>query len=197
VELPLKLDGGDFMKIRLRMNPSEKPSAADAASTILVSWSGSVAGETTDARWRYSWDGTSSNASVLEAVEAGLNPFIGMPVQHSVHLPPGNPEPVPFRMRASSPLRIEYVDAKSGALLAVDNNGNGDLTEAGDLCVGAKAENAAPTPLLVPVTGSSNAEIEVWYFPTTDTPKDREITLGVELYQDKEWRPHATDRLKF
>lgn len=198
VELPLTLAGGDFLKIRLRMMPaSGKPMTPDAAATIQLTWTASAGSHTAVASWRYSWDGAALNASVLDSAEAGLNPFIGMPVQHTIHVPAGETEPVAFRVRANRPLRIEYVDARKGTLLAVDNNGNGDLTEAGDLCVTAKAGSVAPTPVLTPLAGASNAEIEVWYFPTIDTPLGSEITLGVELYQDKEWSPHATDRLKF
>lgn len=194
--VPLTLDGGDFIKIRLRMKPADKPAASDASSTIQLTWSASAGKHAASGGWRYSWDGAAINASVLESAEVGLNPFVGMPVRHSVHVPAGDTGPVAFRVRASRPLRIEYVDTQSGALLAVDNNGNGDLTEAGDLCVGAQAASASPTPLLAPAAGSSNAEIEVWYFPTIDTPKDSEITLGVELSHDNEWSLQATDRLK-
>lgn len=195
VAVPLTLDGGDFITIRLRMKPAEKPEAA-GFSQIQISWSDAGERRVAVSAWRYSWDEAALNASVLEAAEGDLNPFIGMPVQHSVHVPEHEARPVPFRVRASSPLRIEYVDIRTGGLLAVDNNGNGDLTDAGDICNQAKAGGLAPSPLLRPGEGSSTAEIEVWCFPTAETRKDGEITLGVELYDGNAWNRHAVDRLK-
>jgi tetratricopeptide (TPR) repeat protein len=195
--LPLSLGGGDFVKIQLVMPPGRLP-APEAPATIHLVWTDDATGQTRTMLWHYSQGGTAVNASVLEAAQVGFNPFIGLPVQHSVHIPEAGETPVAFRVRASSPLRIEYLDSTTGRLLAVDNNGNGDFTESGDFWTPVRGEKPGiSSPALTAGKETSTATIEVWYFPNETTGGDREIELSVELHQPAGWQQQAIDRLTF
>jgi len=195
--IPLTLAGGDFIKIQLLVQPAGSSDAKDIA-TIQLTWTDDAGGKSSMSLWHYGWDEAPRVAAVLEATQVGLNPFIGLPVQHSIHVPDSTAGPVSFRIRANGSLRIEYLDADTGKLLAVDNNGNGDFTESGDFWTPSAAGDATPAaPAVMADKQTSTAKIEVWYFPNEDTTNAREIELSVELYIDSKWQQQAIDRLTF
>ncbi|HSH93789.1 MAG TPA: hypothetical protein VK968_06560, partial [Roseimicrobium sp.] len=194
---PLSLDGGDFIKIQLSVLPAQS-SDAKKPDPITLTWKDTAGGVARTAVWNYNWDEASSNAAVLDAAQTGLNPFIGLPVEHSVYIPETSKSTIPFRIRANHPLRIEYVDAHSGVLLAVDHNGNGDFAESGDFCAPAADTSVnSATPVVGVGSETSTAKIEVWYFPNEETKQTHDIELDIELLQNTRWEQQAVDRIKF
>jgi len=195
--IPLTLAGGDFVKIHLLVQASGAPEAKELTA-ISLAWTDDAGAKSSEALWHYGWDETPRDASVLEAAQIGLNPFIGLPVRHTVHVPASTAAPIPFRIRANGSLRVEYLDAETGKLLAVDNNGNGDFTESGDFWTpsgNVGASTSAPAVAGDPKT--STAAIEVWYFSNDETKNTGQMELGVELYIHSEWQQQAVDRLNF
>jgi hypothetical protein len=112
-------------------------------------------------------------------------------------VPAHEPEGVSFRLVSKVPLRFEYYDPSSQALLGVDANGNGDFTETGDLYFQGTSGTAAA---LVPATADDKSlGVEVRIFAidgSLASPETENLIIAAEVFRDDKWSKEAEDTLK-
>ena len=147
--------------------------------------------------WEVSWDPAAKRSVVLDASRLEANPFRSVALYHELALPAGEAIGIPFRLRSPLPLRFEYYDSDTQALLAVDANGNGDFTETGDLHRRGPNDIAAAI-LAIPPTGGRLA-VEVRIFAADGLPlipAASTCLLEAEVYRDGAWSKEAEDTLK-
>ena len=103
-------------------------------------------------------------------------------------------------MRSAIPLRLEYREAGTGKLLAVDDNGNGVFTDRGDVVSPREhGSNHSDFPVLQPLKDVQFAEIESWIFTKPDSALDQhqQIKLPLEIHQDgKGWEEYSSDIIR-
>jgi hypothetical protein len=128
------------------------PVNGTAEATAHVAWVAEGENMSDDSTWEVRWDSSSSQSVVLDASGLRSNPFRHVTLFHELSRSAGLVEPVvPFRLKSPRLLRIEYYEPGSGHLLAVDANGNGDFTEAGDFHMGG---GGSPAAAMVPTDQS-------------------------------------------
>lgn len=132
---------------------------------------------------------------LLNASLATENSYLPILVQPEVPFS-GDEEvrsPTAFRVVARIPLRVEYRDAGTHGLLALDANGNGDFTDAGDFYPPDAATRGFPRAAIVrPPEGPSFLPVELRI--TGGVSGDRiappeGITLRAEIWNGEEWIP--------
>lgn len=119
------------------------------------------------------------------------NPFHGIPLYHE--LAGGSVDakaPLNFRVRASSPCRVEVYEVSSGTLLAVDATGDGAFHRTGDLVLRDADRDGDPDVALRPVP----VTMRVYPLPGQTAPVT--LDLAVELRDaDGTWLAIGHDRL--
>lgn len=167
------------------------------AAAIQVAWENAGQKPGPTATWEVSWSPDASRSVVLDASCLEANPFRSVSLFHELAVPIGEAIGIPFRLRSTVPLRFEYFDAASHQLLAIDANGNGDFTEAGDLHIrGPKGVSAAIFPV-APAGKSVTAEIRI--FATDGLPlftTGSTLVLEAEVHRNGSWTKEAEDTLK-
>jgi tetratricopeptide (TPR) repeat protein len=194
--LPLSLSGGTLRKLYLQQGVAPDATIA-CESHVRLEWISSQRQLTDRAIWHYSLGEATEFAAVIDAAEISPNPYIGVPVEHTIYFPPELQQlQLPIRIRASQPFRIEYRDPTTGGTIAVDNNGNGDFNEAGDFWKpnrGAHSEVNAPR--VTRIEHLPYGSIEVWYFPDEPT-SPRSLDLTVEVFDGEQWLIQAVDQIQ-
>ncbi len=164
---------------------------------VTLAWqaAGQVAGP--ESTWEAHWDAAAIGGVVLDASSLEASPFRFVSLFHELALPPGEELGIPFRMRSPVPLRLEYYNARTQQLLAIDANGNGDFTEAGDLHL--RGPGGVAAAIVPPSVDGSNITVEVHLFATTGEalpPTDPALMLVAEIHRDGAWVREAEDTLK-
>ena len=194
VEVSLELASGTLLEL-----PLSAPSCTvqDAPTRVALEWSDGRS-QKSSALWMVSWGTGSTHAVVLDAARLESNPYVGTPVMHHVAFPVSGRGPVPFRLRSPRALHIEYRNPVNGVLIAVDRNGNGDFTEAGDFFTPAleTAGEQVFTPLLHEIADKGVGSVEVWLYPEVRGGSVDDLELAVEIHIDGEWRDYARDLLQ-
>jgi len=151
------------------------------------------------ASWQLSWGDKTSEAVVLNAARLGLSPFVGVPVLHSVGFADSQSPSQGFRLRSPEPLRIEYRDPRSGTLLAVDDNGNGDFGDAGDFFpTVAGQESQVNAPKIRPLEGMRVGSVEVWIYLRDGNDIQENLSISVELHRGTQgWEEYARNVIQF
>jgi hypothetical protein len=168
-----------------------------ATAEVRVAWehTGQRAGNATT--WSVSWDKAATGSIVLDASALETSPFRSVVLFHELAVPVREPEGVSFRLVSKVPLRFEYYDPRTQALLGVDANGNGDFTETGDLYFQGNSEAAAA---LLPVSsGDKSLGVEVRIFAIDGgpaAPEPASLVLVAEVFRDGKWSKEAEDTLK-
>jgi hypothetical protein len=143
------------------------------------------------------WSATATDRLLLDASGLAANPFRSVSLFHELSAPIGEASGIPFRLRSPSALRLEYYDARSQELLAIDANGNGDFTDAGDYHAHSHSGVSAA---IVPVSAVSKAvTVEVRIFAPGGVPllpASSTLVLEAEVYRDGAWVKEAEDTLK-
>lgn len=128
------------------------PIKGGASATAQVSWVTEEENKGDDSTWEVRWNSSSNSSAVLDASGLRSNPFRHVTLFHELsRRAEVLGSAVPFRLKSPRPLRIEYYEPRSGNLLAVDANGNGNFTEAGDFHMGG---GGSPASAMVPVDQS-------------------------------------------
>jgi len=125
------------------------------------------------------------------------SPFRSVVLFHELAVPVHEPEGVSFRLVSKTPLRFEYYDPSSQALLGVDANGNGDFTETGDLYF--KGSSGAAAALVPAGPGDKSHGVEVRIFAIDGgpaAPEPASLILAAEVFRDGKWSKEAEDTLK-
>lgn len=109
---------------------------------------------------------TAAESTVSDTSLARNNPFYAVHLYHPVAAAGGG---LNFRILPSRPCRVEIIDARDAALLAVDADGDGAFRSAGDNA-GIDADRDGFPELPAATAGDSPAAIEVLIFPLAGAP---------------------------
>lgn len=132
-----------------------------------------------------------------DASSLSSNPFQSIALYHQVAILPQSPAFLPCRIRCSVPLRLEYYDAGSQVLLAIDANGNGNLTDEGDLHLVSK-DGLAAAMLPLPA-GMKHTTLKVKVYSIdgkAPNPSGEEILLTTEVFRDTQWVTESISKLR-
>jgi hypothetical protein len=192
VELARSLSAGGESTLMVTMAAG----AGVAEAQVRVSWS---AGETVfpASTWTVRWAAEAKDSVVLDASLLEANPFRSVSLFHEIAVPAEEFEAVPFRLRSPAALRFEYYDSRSGELLAIDANGNGKFSEAGDLHL--QGEFGVAAALLPVRPGKGALGVEVRIFAPSGEPlplASPALRLESEIYRGGEWVTEADSILR-
>lgn len=167
-----------------------------AEAQVKVSWMG---GDKSSAAstWSVRWAAEAKDSVVLDASLLEANPFRSVSLFHEIAVPEDEFEAVPFRLRSPVVLRFEYYDSRSGELLAIDANGNGDFSEAGDLHL--QGRSGVEAALLPVPPGLGLLGVEVRIFAPSGEPVPlvgKPLGLESEIYRGGEWVTEADSILR-
>lgn len=166
--------------------------AEGAKSSWQIAWRDN-SGET-GAEWRITTERDPFVVSVLNANQLRRNPFYAISFTHQIVRRAGSPGLTNIRFIASTPLRLEYYDAATYRLLAVDAEGNGLFTDPGDALLADADSNLAPD---MTFDGKERLrEIEIVVFSTDATPAAGRQTIVAELLIEDRWEPVARNELE-
>jgi len=192
VKVPASVGAGELASITGRI-----VGASTGSMQAAVVWENASEAAGAPATWTVKWDKASTDSVVMDASLLEANPFHSISLFHELSVPLGDEQGIPFRLRSPLPLRVEYYDSSSSELVAIDANGNGDFTEAGDLYLRGPSGIAAaifPAPL---DGGDRTVQIRISNLdgdpigPSSDT-----LVLEAEVYRDGRWVKEAEDLLK-
>lgn len=192
LKIPLTVSGGGDSSLNVIMVAVEGISAAQ----VRVAWHQAGVDNAATSTWNVSWAADMADRVVLDASALEANPFRSISLFHEFAIPVGEETGIPFRLRSPAALRLEYYDAASDQLLAVDANGNGDFTEAGDLHTRGPSGIACA---VIPIRKSAaDLTVEVRIFAPTGealavTPA---LVLETEIYRNGTWVKEAESTLK-
>ncbi len=145
-------------------------------------------------KWHYSTGETAANSIVTNASRIRSNPFYLVPLFHTLRRPDAqSPSTVDFRIVASSPMRIEVYDETRRHLIYIDDNGDGDLGDTGDLLARDSNGNLLPDIAFAP--GTLDCGIEVLFEEKTPAPEGALAYLEIQLWQQGEWIPYARNTI--
>ncbi|MEA3207734.1 MAG: hypothetical protein QOE70_791 [Chthoniobacter sp.] len=132
-------------------------------------------------------------ATVTNTSLAWENPFYAVRLHHPIRIVGGGSRS--FRVLPSQRCRVEVFDARSGALLAVDADGDGAFQSAGDsVAIDADADNYPDLPA---DAASGRGEIEILIFPLPGAaPSTVDTRIEVQTKSATGWNPVARDILK-
>jgi hypothetical protein len=167
------------------------------AADVQVVWENAGGPAGTAALWDVRWDPAATASVVLDASSLEAGPFRSVPLFHELAVPAGETGGIPFRLRSPVPLRFEYYESRSQQLLAIDANGNGDFTEAGDLHV--RGPSAVAAAILPVPPGDKNLTVEVHIFAPDGnplTPEAATLVLKAEVYRGGKWVMEAENTLR-
>ena len=193
VRIPATLATGSQAALGMALTAT----AGVGTAQVRVAWQNADQGCGPAATWDVRWDAAATGSVVLDASSLEANPFCYVSLFHELAVPAGEDLGIPFRLRSPVPLRFEYYDSSSQHLLAIDANGNGDFTEAGDLHVRGPSGVAAA---IVPATSAAgNLTVEVHIFAVDGQalpPEPSALQMVAEVYRDGAWVKEAEDILK-
>jgi hypothetical protein len=129
-------------------------------------------------------------ATVSNTSLAWANPFYAVPLHHPVRT---GGEPRSFRVLPSRPCRLELLDARTGAILAVDADGDGAFRSAGDSVASDAGADGFPDLPADATTGLG--EIEILVFPPAPASVV-DLRLEVQVKTATGWKSVAHDILK-
>ena len=189
LRFPIALGPGEELGIVLEIKGAP---AEGAKSSWLVAWRDN-SGETA-AEWRITTERDPFVVSVLNANQLRRNPFCAISFTHQIVRRADGPGLANIRFIASTPLRLEYYDAATHHLLAVDAEGNGRFTDPGDVLLADADANLAPD---VAFDGKERLrEIEVLVFSTAAAPAAGPQTIVAELLIEDRWVEVARNELE-
>lgn len=192
VKLPRTFSGGGETQLQVSMAAAANLGEAK----VRMSWETADGTAGTSASWTVNWTSDAKRCVVLDASLLEANPFRCVSLFHELAVPEGFTS-IPFRLRSPVVLRLEYYDPRSGDLLAVDANGNGDFTEAGDLHLQGPDGIAAATLPVSP--GKDPLGIEVRIFACDGSPAPMAspgLMLQSEVHRDGAWVREAENVLR-
>lgn len=191
--VPGQVPAGGLLEIPLEMAPADAVGAASAT----VSWQTDGKELGTASKWNVSWDESATGRVVMDASAMDANPFRSIIFRHELTAPLGETVGIPFRLRSAVPLRIEYYEKAGGAIIAVDENGNGDFTETGDFHRFSPGGIPAALFPMLDVGGKVTAEIRVFAPDGKPLPMlDQPVVLAAEVLRDGAWVKEAENVIR-
>lgn len=193
VKIPRTLKAGEEFILPVSMASS----IGTDEEVATVAWENTGSASGPPATWKVTWSATSHGATVLDASSLEANPFRSVALYHELAVPPGEATGVAFRLRSPVPLRLEYLDAATGTALAVDANGNGDFTEAGDFYLRTRSGASGAVYPLRPGENTLTAEVRI--FSPDGQPlltAGSTLVLEAEIFLNGSWVKQAEDIIR-
>ncbi len=190
---PLTINGGNEVIIKLQLAPS----AGVETSNVQVAWQNEGQPTGPISTWEVAWNPTAHRQVVMDASSVGANPFRSVSLFHEIAVPPGETVGIPFRLRSPVALRFEYLDTITHELVAVDANGNGDFSEAGDLHI--RGPGGVCAAIFPTGSGSRTLSVEVRISSPEGLPlatAGGPLVLQAEVYQNGVWTQQAEDTFR-
>ena len=169
------------------------PSEDGTGTEIRCIWTptGRTNGKVT-ASWIFEANQTGKRTAVIDAHELNDNPYYLIPIRHMIQRRDNQRrQSVDFSIEASALTRIEAYDARTGRLLAIDADGDGDFLGRGDLV--AVDSNRNNLPDVEFEKGQSNASIILYVKPDDG---NTHTELSIRLLENGTWRTDAIDTIK-
>ena len=189
LHFPIALAPGEELGVVFDMKGTP---AEGAKSAVRIVWR-DTSGDT-KADWRVTTEHDPFTVSVLNANQLRRNAFHAISFTHQIVRRASGPGLENIRLIASTPLRLEYYDAATHKLIAVDAEGNGTFTDPGDVLVSDADSNMAPD---VEFDGKERLrEIEIVVFPAAAGPADGAQNITVELLVGERWETVARNELE-
>ena len=189
VHFPLALAPSEELVVVLEMKGAP---AEGAKSSLQIAWRDS-AGESA-AEWRVATERDPFFVAVLNANQLRRNPFYAVSFTQQIVRRDDKQGLMNIRFTASTPLRLEYYDAATHRLLAVDAEGNGRFTDPGDVLLADADSNLAPD---VAFDGRERMrEIEIVVFSTATAPAEGTQNIVAELLIGDRWEKVARNELE-
>ena len=141
--------------------------------------------------WRVTWEAEALDRTVLDASLLAADPFRSITFYHRVEAPLEGS--AAFRMVSPVPLRFEYYDPRSGMLLAIDANGDGDFSGRGDL---RSPGTDGPGAAWITAGADDFIEIRVFGLATPGPETGGGLEIEAQVHRDGEWRTEARDELR-
>lgn len=193
VRIPATLDAGADALLAASITAAEDVTTTE----ITVAWENTDRKSGPPSKWKVSWDPAAARSIVLDASALEAGPFRFATLHHELAVPLGEDLGVPFRLRSPTPLRFEYYDSRTNQLLAIDANGNGDFTEAGDLHLRGPGGVAAA---IVPIAPQdSQVSVQILIFAIDGSPPaatDAPLILEAETHRSGGWTKEAEDTIR-
>lgn len=169
----------------------------NTTATVQVAWENENQTAGRASLWELRWGQSEASQVILDASFLTSNPFRALSLFHEVAILPQSAAFVPCRIKSSVPLRLEYYESSSQALLAIDANGNGNFSEEGDLHLVNKDGQAAA--MLSLPAGLKQTSLEVKLFSIdgkAPNPSGEEIILTTEVFRNNAWAIESINKLK-
>ncbi len=192
LRIPDRIAAGDVAAIVPQVS-----APASSSASVQVSWENEAQAAGKPSLWELRWGETAASQMILDASLLTSNPFRSLSLYHEVAILPHSAAFLPCRIKCSVPLRLEYYEFSSKELLAIDANGNGNISEEGDLHLVSK-EGLAAAMLPLPATRKqTRLEVKLYSIDgKAPNPSGEEILLTIEVFRDNVWVAEAISKLK-
>jgi tetratricopeptide (TPR) repeat protein len=100
------------------------------AEKIALQWNGAT---NAAAEWMFETDGAVRETAIVNVSYEKTNPFFHSAFYHDIYYRGTTETTRNICVQTSVPCRIEFVNASTGRIMAVDANGDGDFEDAGDV----------------------------------------------------------------
>ena len=187
--MPVRLGAGEEILIKI------EAAVATKADGIRLSWE-SGGGTSIQAECFIRPDSAGEDdapgATVANTSLAFENPFYAVHLHHPIR---AGGAPQSFRVQPSRRCRVEVLDARTGALIAVDADGDGTFRGLGDSI--ATDVDADGFPDLPADAATGLGEIEILIFPLPGAaPATRDARIELQVKSPAGWKSIAHDILK-
>jgi hypothetical protein len=167
--------------------------AEGKTGSIDLSWVSNPSGKTDSATWTFSQGDQQKDLAFTNASRLQKNPFYLVPVYQSlVRKQTGEAEEAYFRIVCNSPTRVEVYRESDQQLIYVDNNGDGDLDDSGDILFADENKNNLPEVAFAP--GEDLLGLVIYLLPPAEQKET--IEIEVSLLQDGAWAPQTVHLLE-
>lgn len=183
---PLTIGAGSSVNIPVHFTPSGEEGSSDI--NCKVSWSGKAQAHEAQSSWQIRWGKNAISRTVIDASSLHNDLFRAVSVWHQFHYVGfDNDERMPFRLRSSIDRRIEYYTADD-QLLAIDNNGNGDFTEEGDMAITGREST---------IVALARDQIHARIYPSAAALNQDQSTLVAEVKRGSKWIAEAENTISW
>jgi hypothetical protein len=147
------------------------------------------------ASWDYFENSSKKRTAVIDAHEMVQNPFYLIPIRHMIQqASTEHRTEVDVSIQASQPMRIEIYNERTGKLVAIDANGDGDFEDTGDLISTDQNRNNWPDIAFEP--GETRSSMTLYVRPLGRNAAQQETELTVQLLVDGKWQTDAIDTIR-
>lgn len=192
-------DGGRVGSLEIELQPDQQvlldfdyPKVPENfQSETKIQWT--TPKTTKEAIWKVTGGADASQISVVNASLAEGNPFFATTIPQDILVRDAQPL-VGFRLRAERSIRIEYYHGETRELLAIDADGNGAFTDAGDSIL--TRSRAGGGPCFAEVLAGTRIPLEFLVYPEEEGHNSgKPIRLWLELWDGTNWEPYSENIL--